>query len=349
MSLAVDSVTLRVERDSAVDFASLAHEAARLEPSYDLRWYPAVCEGLGWRPCAITARAQGRLVGYLPLAAQQSYVFGRFLVSLPYVNAAGVIAADADVAQAMVSRAVELADELGVRFLEQRHTADLEHPAFSGRMQSKVLMRLALPETAEAAWDRIGSKVRNQVRKGEKSNLDIAWGGGELLEEFYQVFSVNMRDLGTPVYGRRLFRSILKAFDRDAEFCVVRQGTQPIAAALLVHSAGRSEVPSASSLRAYNSTNCNMLMYWQLIRRAIERGQSVFDFGRSTVDSPTFAFKKQWGATPSASTWHYYLRHGSADSMRPQNSRFQQAIQIWQRLPVWLTQYMGPSIVRCIP
>ena len=152
--------------------------------------------------------------------------------------------------------------------------------------------------------DGFDAKVRNQIRKGQKNGLSAQWGGEELLPEFYDVFSRNMRDLGTPVYGRELFRSILRQFPGQAELCVVRAGGasaragRVAAAGLLLHGHGVTEVPSASSLKEFKRTNANMLLYWNLLQRAIERGQSVFDFGRSTPEGGTFHFKKQWGARP---------------------------------------------------
>src|SRR5437763_11903974 len=126
-------------------------------------------------------------------------------------------------------------------------------------------MRLPLPPTTEELRDSLSAKVRNQVRKGEKNGLSVTWGGEELLPGFYAVFSENMRDLGTPVYGRRLFRSILEHFQNHAEICLVRSFTEPVAAGLVLHGWGVSEVASASSLRTFNYTCANMLMYWELL------------------------------------------------------------------------------------
>src|SRR5262249_52375914 len=145
-----------------------------------------------------------------------------FLVSLPYLNSNGVLAENGRAAQALVDRAVVLADELKVRHLELRHEGRVEHPALNGVMTEKVHMRLALPDFPGPLWEGIGSKVRNQIRKAEKGGVTASWGGIELLPEFYDVFSKNMRDLGTPVYGQRLFRAILTAYVGEAELCIVR-------------------------------------------------------------------------------------------------------------------------------
>jgi FemAB-related protein (PEP-CTERM system-associated) len=170
-----------------------------------------------------------------------------------------------------------------------------------------------------------------------------------LLPEFYAVFSENMRDLGTPVFGRKLFRAILGQFPERAEFCVVRAGERPVASALLLHGWGITEVPSASSLRAYSSTCANMLMYWHLLERAVQRGQATFDFGRSSQDSNTYRFKRQWDATPYPAEWQFYARQGGVAEMRTENPKYRRFIRIWQRLPVGLTRLIGPVIVRGIP
>src|SRR5262249_53383948 len=161
-------------------------------------------------------------------------------------------------------------------------------------------MRLPLPATPGELWESLHSKVRNQVRKGQKSGLTVDWGQQDLLPEFYAVFARNMRDLGTPVFSRRLFESILQQFPERAELCIMRSAGRALAGALLLHGWGITEVPSASSLRKFNHSNANMLMYWHLLERAVKRNQAVFDFGRSSEESPTYRFKKQWGAMPTA-------------------------------------------------
>jgi serine/alanine adding enzyme len=312
-------------------------------------WLSVLREGLGHEVYAIEATASGVTCGYLPLAFVSSVIFGRYLVSLPYLNSNGVISASPEVQTLLVDRAVELADELGARNLELRHEQPVEHPALNGKLTSKVHMRMPLPGTTEQLWKGYDPKVRNQVRKGEKHGLTVTWGRDGLLEAFYAVLSQNMRDLGTPVYSRAFFRTILATFPGAAELCVVRAGEQHVAGALLLHGNGVTEVPTASSLKEFNSTCANMLMYRHLIDRAVERGQSVFDFGRSTEGSPTHKFKKQWGAVPSSATWQYYVREGAVGEMRPENPRYQRMIRVWQRLPVRVTQVLGPRIVRGIP
>ena len=318
-------------------------------PSRSPQWLRILELGLGHVPYCLEAKEGNECLGLLPLAFIRSILFGRFLVSLPYLNVGGVMASDPQVTSALIDRAVSLADELDVRYLELRHEAEITHPALSECFSNKVNMQLTLPGDPDELWARLKPKVRNQIRKGQQQQFEVLWGSLELLDDFHAVFSRNMRDLGTPSYGKELFRRIIEQFQGDAEFCSLRRAGRPVAAALLIHGHGISEVPSASSLREFNATNANMLMYWQLLRRASDRGQQVFDFGRSSVDSSTYRFKKQWGAQPKPTAWQYYVRKGRSSDIRPDNKKFDLMIRIWRRLPVTLTRIIGPPIVRGIP
>ena len=314
-----------------------------------LSWLSVLRSALQHVPYLLTATSEDRIVGVLPLAFVKSWLFGRFLVSLPYVNSAGIVADTDAAAEQLLSRAVELADTLDVRYLELRQQRELAHAALTAKNATKSLLMLNLPRSSEELLAAFKSKLRSQIRSGEKKGFEVRWGTQELLPDFYAVFSQNMRDLGTPVYSRHLFVEILTQFATSAELCVLYLQAQPVAAALLLHHAGVTEVPSASSLRAFNSTNANMVMYWHLLQRAIGRGQAKFDFGRSTVDSNTYRFKTQWGAQPSPSVWQYYVRRGDVSDMRPSNSRFGLAIRIWQKLPLAVANLLGPIVVRGIP
>lgn len=358
-----------VERE-VMDFLSALPPEAGVAGEHDPRWLSILNQALGHQPLMLLARdAGGKLVGYLPLALVSSRLFGRFLVSLPYLNRGGLVCMDPAVTAELIDHACQCADRFDVDYLELRQGQPIEHARLTGKREDKVRMVLDLPADAEQLWKDLDPKVRNQIRKGDKHELTIRWGGLELLGDFYQVFAVNMRDLGTPVYSRQLFARIISQLSGGAELGVVDCQGRAVAGAMLIHTPGRqshgadhrggdalvlpgpgsTQVPSASCLRAFNHTNANMWMYHHLLQRAMERGSRQFDFGRSSEGSGTYRFKKQWGALPVPTVWQYYQRRGDITRMRPDNPRHQRHIAIWQRLPVWLTRCVGPCIVRGIP
>ena len=99
--------------------------------AYDPAWLRIFTRGLQQVAYLIEARSESGTVGHLPLMFVRSMLFGRFLVSLPYLNTGGVRAVNDQVAGALIGRAVELADELKVRYLELRHERAYAHEALN--------------------------------------------------------------------------------------------------------------------------------------------------------------------------------------------------------------------------
>lgn len=356
MTTSWDRVSVKVHEGARMTslpepWTRFAARHQRTPLSYHPDWLLVLRDGLGHTPYCLEAVQEDAVRGLLPLCLVRSWLFGRFLVSLPYLNYGGAQADDPMVAALLIDQAQRLAERLDVKYLELRHEVPLDAPGvtLTTRSGAKVHMRRDLPATADRLWTELKASVRNQVRKGCKGGFTITWGGEEALPEFFDVFSRNMRDLGTPVFGKSLFRAIMRRFPDRSEFCVADDGRRPVAAALLLHGWGVTEVPSASTLRSYHSSCVNMLLYWKLLERAIARGSALFDFGRGTPQGPTHKFKQQWGAQPGPAEWQYHVRRGLVGDMRPDNHKYARMIKLWRRLPVGLTRVLGPPIVRGVP
>ena len=314
--------------------------------------HPECCElieksfGHNWQ--YFVASISGKVVGVLPVVALKSKLFGCFGVSVPFFNYGGPIGEGEEVIKALLSASEQYAHQNNLSHLEHRCLAPL--PQYPGH-QNKYSMWLPLPSSADELWQAIGSKVRAQVNKAKPHELSVHIGGAELLDDFYRVFAVNMRDLGTPVYAKQFFKTVLDAASAETKI-VVLKNTQglPVSASFLLGYKQRLEVPWASTLRKYNYTNANMQLYWQMLKYACDKGYQTFDFGRSSADASTYKFKKQWGAEPVQLHWHYWLAGGEElPELNPNNPKYRLVIRLWQKMPVWLTKLVGPKIVKSLP
>lgn len=316
---------------------------------HDYRWRELIRSVFGHQSWYLRARApSGGIVGVLPLVRLNSRLFGDFLVSMPYFNYGGVLADDEVAAGALVAHAGQLAGRLGVQHVELRQTTRL--PGGLPIRDDKVTMLLELPDDPDRLWHDIGAKRRAQVKRPLRERIEIHHGGTELLDDYYRVFARNMRDLGTPVYSRELFREILANFPGQTRIIVIRLDDRPVAAAFLIGHRGRLEIPWASSLREANPVGVNMLLYWEALKYAIEAGYRVFDFGRCSRDGGTYRFKKQWGAQEQPLYWQYWLRDGATlPRLNPDNPKYRLLIAMWQRLPLAIANRLGPGIVGQLP
>lgn len=304
----------------------------------------------GLRTYYLAARtANGVLCGVLPLVEQSSVAFGRYLVSVPYFTYGGILANDSAAVTVLVDGAIKLAGERKAAHVELRHSHALPYLEWSQRLD-KVSMVLKLPDSEAALAKQLGAKLRSQIRRADREQPEIIWGHAELLDQFYPIFAATMHELGTPVYSRAFFATVLAAFADRAAVLVIRTGGTVQSAAIVVDHGSRIEVPWAAAGAAAKRGALNMCMYWEMLKFSIARGSPAFDFGRSTVGSGTFRFKAQWGAEPMQLHWHYWLlKGGELPKLNHSNPKYALAGAIWKRMPLWFANLLGPYLARNLP
>jgi FemAB-related protein (PEP-CTERM system-associated) len=326
----------------AAEWDAFVSDRPRATGYHAWAWRRVFSRAFGHESIYLTARRNRRIVGILPLVHIDSLLFGKTLTSLPFLNYGGIVADDETSAQRLLDAAVEIARSRRCRHVELRHV-ECQFPDLPCR-QHKVAMLLKLEP---GMWERLDRKVRNQIRKAQKSDLTVEQGGSELLDDFYTVFARNMRDLGTPVYGRRLFQEVLDTFPDRAVLHVVRLHGRPIGAGFAYRTGTTTEVPWASSIRDFNSLCVNHLLYWHVIEHAVENGCTRLDFGRSTPNEGTYKFKSQWGAQPVPLHWEYRLAAGETlPNVSPANPKFHLAIEFWKPAGFYLEFHQSRIVGR---
>ncbi|MEZ5935054.1 MAG: FemAB family PEP-CTERM system-associated protein [Alphaproteobacteria bacterium] len=317
-------------------------------------WRNIIWKSLKHRPHYLIARRQDAVTGILPLFEVTSRLFGRSLISVPFLNGGGILAAEDASAVALLRHANTLMREGGYRYAELRHGA--AYPLIDDLIcrRHKVAMRLPLPDDPDALFGEFKAKLRSQIRRPAKAGARAQVINGQNvvardIDSFYQVFAENMRDLGTPVFPKSLFRTTMETFGERAWLVIVWLDGHPAAAGLMVGFGATIEMIWASSLSCFNRLSVNMLLYWEALRTAIEQGYGIFDFGRCTEDGPTFRFKAQWGAKPAPLHWYYLGARDGIPDISPTNPRFDLAVRAWKTLPIPIANRIGPVIARSLP
>ena len=311
-------------------------------------WRQVIEEAFGHKPYYLSASADGELSGILPLFSVRSRLFGNSLVSVPFFTYAGVLADSVPVAQALLNEAEKLAQSLGVRHVELRQSRELD--CTWHRSTSKVTMQVSLPATADELWKQFSTGLRNKIRKGQKSNFKIQWGGAEAIQDFYGVFAANMRNLGTPVYPRKWFEKICEHFPEQTHVMTISDEDRVVAGAFLSSYRETLELPWSASLPDTRKKYSHYLMYWTFLEWAIQRGFRRMDLGRCTPGSGTHEFKKHWVCEESPVDWYYWLAPGrDLPAANTSNPRYEMAIKLWKRLPLAVANRLGPMIVGGLP
>jgi FemAB-related protein (PEP-CTERM system-associated) len=308
-------------------------------------WGEAVRAAYRHRSFSLAAVDDGQIVGVLPLTLVRSRFLGRHLVSVPYMDHAGVCGArEAGVEHALVDAARDLAGTHGAALaLRYRHDARLDLACAT----EKVLMVLDLARGEDEVWSSLPSNRRGQIRKGQKFRLVASIHGQEGVPAFYEVLARNMRDLGSPVHSFAYFARIAEFLGDRARIVLVRSNDDVVGAGMLLLWRDTISVPWSSSLRSYFRQAPNQTLFWEAIRFAIGRGTKWFDFGRSSKCSGTYEAKREWGADPVQLYWYY-----DAERSGPPEEdvrRLAWGVRAWQRLPVAVANVLGPGIRKAIP
>jgi FemAB-related protein (PEP-CTERM system-associated) len=320
---------------------------------HQMGWRWLVERVFGHRAHYLLARRGTGITGVLPLFEMKSLLFGHSLVSIPFAIGGGVAVApaeDAETAAGLVRRGRELAERLGVDYLELRS----ETPV-AGDLPTKdlyVTFRADLAED-EAAWlQRMDRKRRQMMNYVAKDKAGFSWrvAGIEELPLFYRMFSESMRHHGTPVYPRLFLEEILDRFPSSTHLFFVHHEGRPVAGVLNLLFRDVIMPFYAGADRSVRPRGVDDYMYLSILRWGRENGFRTFDFGRSKRGTGAYAFKARWGMTEVPLAYQYHLvRAKELPNVSPANPKYQALIEIWKRLPLPLTRILGPRIIRRIP
>lgn len=297
---------------------------------------------------AARAPTGGDIRGVLPLVLLRSRLFGTILCSMPFVNFGGPCAADMDVAQALLARAASLTHELGADYAELRVLQPVQDDLPTTR--HKVSMTIELDTDPDRMWQAFTSKHRTNIRRVYKNDIEVRHGRQELLDDFYHLLSLSWRRLGTPIYRKAYFTEILERFPETTRIFIAYRHDAPVAAAFNGYFKDTVEGMWAGTSPEHQKLQPNYVLYWEMIRHACENGYKHFHLGRSTVDSNAEQFKKKWNAHAQQLYWQYVLNGRDAlPELNVNNPKYRLAIALWKKLPLPVTQGLGPWLARSIP
>ncbi len=335
----------------AWDAYMAAHPAA--SPFHSRAWCNAVTRATGHRCTVLAARrADGAIAGLVPLHDVRSMLFGRALVSSGFGVDGGILADDANAAAVLADAVAALAAARGIDHAELRGGPVLpmrDAPGWTVQADSHAGFIAPLASDDAAQLLAIPRKQRAEVRKALDGPLTVTTGTDRAARAVhYRVYATSVRNLGTPVFPRALFDAVLDAFGDDgADILTVWDGDAAMASVLSLYWRGAVMPYWGGGLAAARRNRANELMYFALMRHARARGCARFDFGRSKTGSGAYAYKKNWGFAPEPLSYAHWLAPGASPrDTNPNSPRYQARIRLWQKLPLWAANSIGPIIAR---
>ena len=317
-------------------------------------WKAIYEEVFGFKTFYLLIKDAQKIRGILPIVLIKSPLIGKgsFLISTPYLTQSGLclngISFDPT---PVINTLSKLIKECGVRYVEIRQIVPFVSDKLFTR-KDNFTFRLDLSPGIDGLWNGFSPKVRNQIRKAQKSGIEIATGKDKhFIDSFYQVFSERMKELSFPAYPKRYIESIIKNLNNNSRILLARYKSKIIGGMLLISFRDTLSNPYAATLVEYNSLCPNNLMYWEAIQQGARDGFSVFDMGRTQAGRGTYEFKKQWGAEPIQLYYQYLF----AEEEKGNEERFFNLegsplfniySSVWRRLPTPFANLIGGYLVK---
>jgi FemAB-related protein (PEP-CTERM system-associated) len=309
-------------------------------------WKRVIERAFGHRTHYLLAHRGAVVTGVLPLTHVRSLLFGSSLISNAFGVYGGPIAEDADSLRALEAAACRMMDSRAIPALELRGYSDTraDWPTKIGLYDT---FRKPLDASVDGNLKAVPRKQRAMIRKGMQGGLRSEIDPG--VERLFRVYAESVRNLGTPVFPQSYFRIIREELASVSDVVTVTADGRPVASVLNLYF--RDEVLPfyGGGLRAARALAANDFLYWEVMRRACERGCRLFDFGRSKIGTGAHAFKRNWGFEPTPLVYQFRLAAGRAmPELNPLNPKFRLLIAAWKQLPLPLATRLGPLIVKGI-
>ena len=306
-------------------------------------WQQIIEKAFGHKTWFLYAETDGEIQGVLPLVEINSFLFGHSLSSLPFCVYGGIAAQTDSARLALDQTAQKLAAQLKVDYLEYRNLRPFHMDWPSKDLY--VTFRKEIDPDIEKNMLAIPRKQRAMVRKGIKNELQSCID--EDIEQFFHAYSVSVHRLGTPVFSKNYFRLLKATFNHDCELLIITHENRVVSAVMSFYFRDEVLPYYGGGIDEARDLAANDFMYWELMRRACERGYKIFDFGRSKRGTGSFSFKKNWGFEPQPLYYEYQLHQTAAmPDHNPLNPKYQLFIKAWQKLPLSLANLIGPHIVK---
>jgi len=312
------------------------------------RWLDLIRVNFKHKPYCLFRMRDQEITGVLPLVHVKSPFLGSVLVSTPYAVYGGILAREHEDAIHLLEVAGDLAKRLNTKYIEFRNLGEKRLDLPSTDLYHTFIKEI--PETEEECLTFIPRKARAAARHGrDKFNLKFV-EDNRAVDDLYELFVLNKRSLGSPVFSRRYFRSIMDIFDgRVFVHCVLHE--ENIVSAVMSFTHNDTILPYYSgSDKKFERLNTNNFQYWQLMAWACKRGLRSFDFGRSRKDTGAFHFKTNMGFPSRELNYQYYFpKEIKIPSLNPSNPKMNLPKKILQKIPLGLAKMVGPILVRHIP
>ena len=340
---------MRVERISSQNLKEWQYFVdgnSKAGPYHHAGWFHVLQECFAVEPYYLwVVNDNAETQGILPMYFSRSIFTGKHLSTLE----GGVASNNSAAKQLLCSWARELINILGVRYILIR--GDSPHNSLVCHEMPTVRNLIRLDGSPDELWSSLNSNTRRKVRKARKNGFMVE-ERLDLLYEFYQIYAMRVRDLGTPTMGPDMFLAMKKYLKKYVRLQAVLLHGQIVGGMFLVASKDLITSLYVAVMSDLLPLYPTYLLYWTAIEKAFRSTAATWlDFGRSIPGSGNHRFKQQWSKEEHQVSYFYCFNKNGNWPKKVKKTHTETSFKqlLWKRLPLSFSNFLGPILRRQLP
>jgi len=296
----------------------------------------------------------GKIKAAFPLFLLDNKILGKKIISLPFLDNGGFLG------EYNVLEVKNLLEILNKRFsktpVELRlnkyfKSYKLDEEKFLGAGFSKDTSRsqmITSLENESVMWKKFHKHTRNDIRKAEKSDLQLRIIKDSLeLKAFYRLYFQNMKKFGTPQHSYEFFHNLLNMLGNNFYGLNCYKKNTLIGSIILLFNKNFGYVAFNVSNPEFRKFRPNDLLYWESIKYLRNRKVKSLDLGQVEMTKEhsrarnLYKFKKKWLAKDYERAYFYFPRENSNLDRKDTLKKFR---TLWSFFPKSILRFLGPKI-----
>jgi len=307
-------------------------------------WIKTIEKSYDLKPFIIALINDKKILNAIPFFLIKSNFFGRKLISMPYGDYGGFISVSK--IDWVLKKLEDIAKENNLDYIEIREP-ELKLESFETKVTYYNFV-LGLKRPLDDIWKSFDKKVRNSVRKAEKSHVKVVEGSGRDLEEFYRLYLNTMKKLGSPPHSFDFFNNVFKFCSKNVKLLFAEHDDKKIAASIFFLHKKKIYYWKNVSKEEYLHLRPNDLILYKMIEWGQKKKFESLDFGRARMHTGGFLFKKRWGGKMKELKYYYRL-YKDCEIPDPEEEKYKFLGNLWKSLPIFLIKRLGPKIRKNFP
>ena len=305
-------------------------------------WARVLYETFKYQARYLTVLENEKLLALVPIMEINSPITGRRGVSLPFTDICEPIIDSSVSFQDILSSILKLGREsLWETFVLKGGTQYLKDEKSSRRFYTHSLeLKRDEGEILRGFRSNTRRNIKKALREGVRVEISDTF---ESLREFYRLYAITRKRLGTPIQPFAFFKNLHKNIISKGKGIIILAShkNKVIAAGVYTHFKGQAVFQYGASDKRFQALRPNNLVMWEAIKWYARNGFDSFSFGVTDLENIGLRRYKSSMATSEQVLGYYVYNFQKNGFIAGRSLRSSRKKKIFQNSPIIVSKLLG--------